>query len=491
MSQTLAYVRVSTEDQTDFSPDAQAKRCRDLARLRELGPVTVLRDEGWSGKNLDRPAMRDLIARVEQDQVVHLLVWRLDRLSRDNGDISRLVKLFEVHGVRVHSVNEGELDLTSASGKMQVGVNGVFAQYYRDQIVENTKMGQRQAAESGRWQNHAPTGYDMVNGELVPNDMAPIVQRIFALHAQRISFQEVAVEVDMKYPTVRFISLNRAYLGEVKYSGEWYPGIHPPLVNESQFNAAQCGYTPGRRHGRHLLSGTIRCGLCGRVANIQYNDRGQGFFRCGGQGKRCKQPARSANGLERATVLGVGLLADDQELHAAIRYQLTAHRRAECPKGTSGASVIASLQKKQRKVLDLHYADQIDAETFAVEHRHIVSQIKTLQQEADNLEREESQREEAVDKFDRVAEFLADFDVQRIWNTASATERWTLVKDLVDSVCIYPDHLTVQVAGAPPFIVALDEVGMKKGCITVVSETRCQQSNGGLDRGDNSEALTK
>ena len=48
MSQTLAYVRVSTEDQIEFSPDAQAKRCRDLARLRELGPVIVLADEGWS-----------------------------------------------------------------------------------------------------------------------------------------------------------------------------------------------------------------------------------------------------------------------------------------------------------------------------------------------------------------------------------------------------------------------------------------------------------
>jgi site-specific DNA recombinase len=472
MIQTLAYVRVSTEDQTDFSPDAQAKRCRDLARVRELGPVTVLSDEGWSGKNLERPAMRDLIDRVETDQVSHLLVWRLDRLSRDNGDVSRLVKLFEAHGVKVYSVNEGELDLTSASGKMQVGVNGVFAQYYRDQIVENTKMGQRQAAENGRWQNHAPTGYDMVNGELVPNEKAPIVQRIFALRAQGASFQEVADEVDMKYPTVRFISLNRAYLGQVKYSGECYPGIHPPLVNESQFNAAQRGHTPGHRHGRHLLSGTIRCGLCGRVANIRYNDRGQGFFRCGGQGKRCKQPARSANGLERATVLGLGLLTGDQNLQAAIRYQLSAHRRADAPKGPSNASVITSLQKKQRKLLDLHYAEQIDAETFAVEHRHIVSQIKTLQQEADDFECEVSRREEAVDKFDQVAELLADFDVQRIWDSATATERWTLVKDLVDSVCIHPDRVTVQVAGAPPFIIGLDEVGLKKGGITVVSEAR-------------------
>jgi site-specific DNA recombinase len=415
--------------------------------------------------------MRDLIARVESDQVSHLLVWRLDRLSRDNGDISRLVKLFEAHGVKVFSVNEGELDMTSAAGKMQVGVNGVFAPYYRDQIVENTRMGQREAAEKGRWQNHAPCGYDMVNGELAPNEQAPIVQRIFALRAVGHSFQEIADGVDMKYPTVRFISLNRAYLGQVKYSGEWYPGIHPPLVNEQQFNAAQRVHTPGHRHGRHLLSGTIRCGLCGRVASIRYNDRNQGFFRCGGQGKRCEQPARSANGLERAAVLGLGLLASDNDLQEAIRYQLSAHRRAENPKTPSKRSVIASLQKKQRKLLDLHYGDQIDAETFAAEHRHIVAQIKTLQEEAHEAAREEILREEAVDKFDRVAELLTNFDVRRIWDNATPTERWTLVKDLIDSVCIYPDRLTVQVAGAPPIIIDLKEVGLKKGGITVVSGT--------------------
>ena len=185
---TYAYVRVSTEDQVEFSPDAQAKRCKDLARLRDLGPITVLADEGWSGKNLERPKMRELLELVTVGKVRDLVIWRWDRLSRDQGDFATLVKLFERHGVRVHSVNEGDLDLASASGRMQIGVHGVFAQYYRDQIVENTRMGQRQAAEQGRWLNRAPTGYDMLNGKLVPNEMAPLVKRIFALRAAGASY---------------------------------------------------------------------------------------------------------------------------------------------------------------------------------------------------------------------------------------------------------------------------------------------------------------
>ncbi len=107
-------------------------------------------------------------------------------------------------------------------------MTGVAAQYYRDQIVENTKMGQREAAERGRWQNHPPTGYDMVNGHLEPNEMATLVQRIFALRAGGASYPVIAAEVGIKYSTVRSICLNRAYLGQVKYSGDEIENLMPP-----------------------------------------------------------------------------------------------------------------------------------------------------------------------------------------------------------------------------------------------------------------------
>ena len=66
--------------------------------------------------------------------------------------------------------------------------------------------------------------------------------------------------------------------------------------------------------------------------------------------------------------------------------------------------------------------------------------------------------------------------VNRCWDTATVSERRTLVEALVDSDCIYPDQITVQVAEAPPFIVALDEVGLTQGCKPVMSGGRRGQS---------------
>jgi site-specific DNA recombinase len=470
MSQTVAYVRVSTEDQVDLSPAAQAKRCRDFARLRELGPVKVLADEGWSGKNLDRPAMRDLLALIEGGQVTDLVIWRWDRLSRDQGDFAALVKLFDRHGIKVHSVNEGDLDTGTASGKMQIGVHGVFAQYYRDHIVENVLMGNRQAIEhDGRWLNRAPTGYDMVDGELVPNELAPLVQRTFALRAAGASYPTIAAEVGIGYSTVRHICENRVYLGETRLRDEWFPGRHQPLVTLEEFNAVARGHTAGRRRSKDLLSGIARCGLCGRVAGVEYNERNQALYRCKHRGKGCAQPARSANGLHRAAVLGMREIAGDIDLQAAIRAELTSHRQPP-PTNHTVAATINGLNAKVRKLLDLYYADQISADTFATEEQRLTSQIEALRTEATEAHTEAERRDELADRFDQVAEVLAALDLDTIWDEATETERRTLVADLVDSVHFYPDQITVQVVGAPPILVTLAEVGLRAGTRTVVSE---------------------
>jgi hypothetical protein len=77
-----------------------------------------------------------------------------------------------------------------------------------------------------------------------------------------------------------------------------------------------------------------------------------------------------------AAVLSMRVLSNDQGVQAAIHYQLTAHRRAEAPSGPSATTVIASLQRRLRRLLDLCLDVKIEADTFDGEHRHLTAQIK-------------------------------------------------------------------------------------------------------------------
>jgi site-specific DNA recombinase len=73
MSLTVVYVRVSTEDQVEFSPDAQAGKCREYVRQHDLGPVVVIADPGFTGASLERPGMRELLSLVEAERCPRFL----------------------------------------------------------------------------------------------------------------------------------------------------------------------------------------------------------------------------------------------------------------------------------------------------------------------------------------------------------------------------------------------------------------------------------
>ena len=471
MTQTVAYVRVSTEDQTEHSPDAQAKRCRDLAKLKGLGPVRVLTDEGWSGKNLDRPQMAELLKMVRAGEVSHLIVWRWDRMSRDTGDFSTLVKLFSEFGVSVHSVNEGDLDVASAAGRMQIGVHGVFAQFYRDQTTENSKMGALEAFSKGYHQNRPPTGYDLINKELVPNEMAPIVKIIFKLRAEGASVQAIADATDMGYSTVYQILRNRTYLGEVKYSGKYGPGRHEPLITLEEFNASTRGHTPGRRRSRDLCAGKIRCGNCGQVASIHYNDRNQASYRCRTRGKSCPgQSARSAQGLIRAALLGLRELAHDTQLQEAIRAGFQAASVPDVARSLTVQSTLTALATKKRKLLDLYFADRIDGSTFSDEERRLSAQMTLLEAELEEQHEKKAKEQAKQASFNALVEQFAAIDFDKIWDEATPSERRVLIEDFLENIYLYPDRLTVQVVGAPAIMVTLQEVGLHHVCRTIVSK---------------------
>jgi hypothetical protein len=422
--------------------------------------------------------MRELRALVAEGRVAHVIVWRLDRLSRDSGDFATLTRSFESECVQLHSVNDGDVELGTASGRLQLGIHGVLAQYYREQLVENVRMGMEQAARSGRWLNRPPTGYDLRDGRLVANDDAPMVRHVFKLRADGLSYGAIEEATGVRYSTVRQIIHNRVYLGLVRLRDEWFPGLHEPLVSEAEWDAAHRGHVPGRRRGRDVLSGRVRCGLCRRIVSIDYNQKGQPLFRCKHRGKGCDLPGRSSSGLQRAAVLGLSLVAQDEELQTAIRSKLRADVLAdsESDESVKRDRAIARLVEKRRKLLDLHYNDQISSEAFGEEESRLAAQIEALRTEATAVRAARAQTDELADRFDEVAALLAEMDVAEVWAAATDAERRVLVEDLLDAIYVHPDWLVVHVNGAPPLLVTLAEVGLRES-----GSTRTCVSEGGLE----------
>lgn len=461
---TVAYCRVSTEEQAaeGFSIEGQADKLTQYATLMELGDVLVVEDPGRSGKDMDRPGLQKVLAMVADGNVSHVLVWRLDRLSRNLGDLLLLADEFGQAGVGLHSFSE-KLDLSSATGRMFYNILGTFAQFYREQLAENVTMGMDQARAEGRWVNRPPTGYQIVDGALVANDQAPIVQRIFKLRGAGASQGDIAAATGINYSTVGTILRNRAYLGEMRHKDRWLPGRHEPLITRAEWDAAHRGRTPGQKRGRDLLSGRVRCGICRRRMSIMGNGKGQKHYRCRHQGDGCTQPARSNRGLLAAFVLALSLLCDG-EIRQAIRDDLAERRQRSSATRRRRPNVVKQLEKldgQRQKLLKLHYDDKISADQFGHEQARITLEMENLQAQADDHARDNAADDDLADRFEEVAALLDNVDLEELWDAAETTERRALVDELLADVTVYPDRLQVTIHGAPPLNVGFEEVGLK------------------------------
>ncbi|MGE0881257.1 MAG: recombinase family protein [Acidimicrobiia bacterium] len=461
---TVAYCRVSTDEQAaeGFSIEGQADKLRAYALLHDLGEVTVIADPGLSGKDLKRPGLQRLLTMVDAGHVNAILLWRLDRLSRDLGDLILLADRFGQHGVALHSFTE-QLDLSNATGRMFFNILGSFAQYYREALSENVRMGMAQALRQGRYCNRPPTGYDLIDGLLIPNERAATVRRIFTMRAAGASQGDIANATGVNYSTVLAILKNRHYLGELRHRDQWLAGCHEPLISEEVFDAAHRGRVPGRKRGRDLMSGRVVCGLCGRRMSVEENGQGQRHYRCRHRGTGCAQPARSNRGLLEAFGLGMRLLCDE-ELREAIRRHLASRRQPAGGRGRrapSGSKDLEVLYEQRRKLLRLHYDGHISADQFGEEQARITTLIENHEHQTQQALTQNLEADELARRFDQVAALLDSINLDRLWATATDTERRTLLDELLESVTVHPDRLVVAIHGAPPLNVGFTEVGLK------------------------------
>ncbi len=178
-------------------------------------------------------------------------------------------------------------------------------------------------------------------------------------------------------------------------------------------------------------------------------------------------PRRNASVLEQAWLLRLRLLGTDEALRQAIREELEASRGPRDPQGrgprdpsaTPGA--LGGIEAKRRKLLELYYADKIDADFFAAEDSRLRQRFQVETSQAIQRERIERQQDDLSARFEEVAALLADLNAGAVWDFATTDERRVLVHELLEEVDLYPDHLEIVVAGAPRLNVTLEEVGVQ------------------------------
>jgi DNA invertase Pin-like site-specific DNA recombinase len=285
------YTRKSTDEGLDkeFNTlDAQRDACEAyIASQRAEGWVLVrdrYDDGGYSGGTLERPALRRLLADIEQDRIDCILVYKIDRLSRSLMDFAKLVEVMDAHGVTFVSITQS-FNTTTSMGRLTLNILLSFAQYEREIIGERIRDKFAASRARGMWMGgKVPLGYDVDNRKLVVNEPhAARVRRVFELFAETASGVETARHLQAEGVTSKsgrpldkgdvYKILNlRTYVGEVEHKGQVYPGEHQGIVPRELWDRAHAVLqvsprvraAQNRQHAPALLKGLI-FGVDGRA----------------------------------------------------------------------------------------------------------------------------------------------------------------------------------------------------------------------------------
>ena len=221
----VGYIRVSTQEQAreGISLEAQEDKIRKYADLHNLNLIQVIRDEGKSGKDLNREGIQKIIALCKKKEIDHLIVYKMDRLTRRTLDLLTLVEeVFKPNNVQFHSITE-RVDTSTAQGKFFLTIIGAMAQMERDLVSERTREALRYKISRGEPVGSPPLGYQ-VNGkgwEKLEGELKT-VNFIKALKRKRLSLRQIANR------------LNEAGIS-TKRGGKWYAGTVRYILRNGRY----------------------------------------------------------------------------------------------------------------------------------------------------------------------------------------------------------------------------------------------------------------
>lgn len=280
------YIRVSTDFQAEegYSIEAQQKKLEQYCAMKDIENYELYIDGGFSGSNLDRPRMRDLISDIISDKVNIVVVYKLDRLSRSQKDtVYFLEDVLEPTKTDFVSLNEN-FDTSTPYGKAMIGILSVFAQLERENIRDRTRMGMIERVRSGKWMGggRVPYGYDYDRDKgilVIKPDEAKVVKEIYDLYLQGYSTTRLAQIYKFAGKDVMISNiLDRiTYTGAIKYNDEVIVGQHEPIIDQETWKKVQerrrARSTVSTSNSQYLLSGLIYCGICG--AKMRYQTWGK------------------------------------------------------------------------------------------------------------------------------------------------------------------------------------------------------------------------
>ena len=483
------YARVSSDRQdVDLSVAAQLRALRDYAERNGYLVVREYIDEAESGRVADRPQFRKMLdeASASDAPFQEILVWKFSRFTRKREHAVAFKSMLRRRGIRVTSITEHADD--TPTGKLMEAIIESVDEFYSENLAQEVTRGMREAASRGFFlSSKAPYGYRRIKVQdgakerptlEVDPDTAPIVKEIFEKSLRGVGLKEIAADLNERGITnkgkrwgrtgLHYVLTNEAYTGTAIWgrttTGDKQPdpvraeGAWEALVSQEVFEEVQKGLQerapkkqrPARVGSKYLLSGLLRCGVCGNPYTGQGAKSGKfSYYVCGtlmreGSGS-CTAAYLNAERVESCVVDTIrGRILNDQTITELV---VLVAEEIDALAGELGGqlqAVEAELADVRSRLERLYEA----LETTELTMQALSPRILKLRQREDQLEaaqedaaRQLRQRKADLPTTEEIKEYVAEF--RDFLSAGSIPERKALIRNFVKSIDVAGDDATL------------------------------------------------
>jgi site-specific DNA recombinase len=491
------YTRKSTEEglEQEFnSLDAQRDSGENYIRSQAGAGWTILPDRyddgGFTGGNMDRPALKRLLADIDARRIDCVVVYKVDRLSRSLLDFSRMMESFDRHQVAFASVTQ-QFNTATSMGRLVLNVLLSFAQFEREIISERTRDKIAAARRKGKWVGgHPLLGYDIdpQRFRLVVNESeARQVREIYGLYLEHESLLPVVVELERRdWRTKRWITrkgrerggrgftktslyellTNVVYAGNIRHKTEIHRGEHTGIVESETWQRVQMilkrngrsGGAEVRNRFGAILKGLLHCKACGCAMTPTHSTRNgtkrYRYYVCSSAQKKgwksCPSKSIPAGEIERHVLDQIRGIGRNREVLAATLHAANAQRHERQERLDS---------ERQRLALEAaRWSTEIrelitSAGTHALDSAAITrlaelqERMRTCEERGATLRRDNADLAAPLLNEDDISESLAAFDP--VWESLTLWEQGKLVRALVERIDYHGATGTLAIAFHP------------------------------------------
>ena len=336
----VIYARYSSDSQREESIDGQIRECTDYAKYNGITIIGTYIDRALSARSDARPEFQRMI----KDSAKHIfdvvIVWRLDRFSRDRYDSAHYKRILKKNGVKVISAKENISE--GPEGIILESMLEGYAEYFSAELSEKIHRGQKENALKGKNNGGAiPLGYLLGDDQKLVIDplTSPLVQEAFTRYAEGEtvkaivdSFNERGLRTKSNSPfnlnSFETMFRNRKYIGEYKYQDVIIPGGVPAIVSDELFNRVQERKDKNKRaparakaDDEYLLTTKLICGDCERLmvgeSGRSHTGKSHYYYKCGAakRSRGCKRKAIKKDWIEKIVVIvTINRVLKDEEI---------------------------------------------------------------------------------------------------------------------------------------------------------------------------------